>query len=1411
MPREKRDHFKLSNNNEHLLDVFSDNCYLELGTIEYDPLTNLLNEKLVSYEDLVYFDILKKGIGSMQSNSKELIRQLPFVYFNNLVSKNKSYGLVITYGLYLRKNGYKEYFTPIILIPVNMYFEDKTIFFQMINRPFVNPFFKTNNMNVDDLVFNEKLDSIANMDKYIMNLFKNHTSNIRMENYLTFITTAKPDIKLKQDNYYLKNQAGAKLIDKYSVDCENDIYNITPIDRIQRNAVASASIGNSFALTGHQGTGKTTTLINIASDFMKNRKKVLYISNNSNTIENVYNTFRDSGLAPYVANLSRSFNKVNGKNTEISKPQVVIESVVKKEIKEKYEEVDKIAKHFTAKRKNYSLIEVMNNIIMTPKPQNVFPEKIMNGVNALYRHEFKEILGAVQKIEKLMENIKSFSNSLFINIPITHQISDADEPLKLIETIYNCFCFLNEEKMILEKNHGFAEIENYAYLKTGIKDYFNLKKSLVPISWYSEQNNDEDIHTRYYNFVRANDLFNQLSEEIAKSKKYEATINSKFDVNKIEFDVKKALSEITDKYFKADETKINIVLGDYARIEKELSKASAYCKDLDNSENDIKNILKFNLDLNDTKVIDELLECIFVLDKGHFAKCWCDYDKRYETYKRVVFIEQILDKYEDSLKIYNKYFDNSIANIDNYIKKLIKKNKDENRKYHGVLISELLSTLYYVKNHNQEIHQLKKEYISLTNVNYEYNVHISDILKEFIEKHLMISNKQVRIDLEKSFSKLTFEEIKQVIKHAKEMKKAINNVCNSYDFVKTYKIVNSVDGYLDKSNEIKGIMKYIKNVFKWQSKMNRLLKHKKDVILIDTYLELSNLQDELYAINKKINDNKEYNYIFEKLYDGENTDVALLGKIITEFKSYVNLFKDPNCLAKSFSDNYDQELSIHLTNSDEFIGKIHNHFQNYVKIFKTNISKYYYDDFKTIIKHFKLLLESREELETYLAIADQMKILLKYKLYHLNSYIFNNNHELFADRLKYSYFHHIYKNYVDENPDFLMHEDQEKLLEDIMFKEHDLFNSNISVITFENRSYRVFKTNHLKYNEYIQKNKNSKLLYLSDTKMANIFLDIDLFDLVIIDDAHMLNANEYYKVVNGKQVIISGNQVSKDLPKTSLISRIKPNNMINLKYRYSRTPLKLLMQINNLHGRFYNEKKLNHGMSIYKDNYNQIIIDKFHNEEKCKINFFTTSLAKTRDIVQNLGNSLFDRNYSVSDISKFLTNNLNMCDLSIGNIIDADYNILDLESYYQIDDEAIIESYINQIVCCGKELIILDSKNHLNDEDCSKFVIRLKKLLKYKIPHPKFVKETLVEKISTSLSSVSTKIIGIFDPLHLVVENNEKYFGIVILENPNNTDFTILNEYREFKSNDFPIIIKWLSDFVDDYDETIKSIIGVIK
>ena len=1410
MAREKKHIFKLSESNEHLLDVFSDNLYLELGTIEYEPLNNLLSKKLVDFKDLSYFDMIKKGLGSMTCSSEELTHKLPFLYFNNLVSKNKSYTLVITYGLVLRRNGYKEFFTPIILIPVKMYFENDTILFQMISRPVINPYLKkSKNENIEDLVYTEKLDNILNIDKYILSFLKNHTDNIRLENYLTIINTKQPEIALHHEMFKLENTHGLKLIDNYSVTCENDIYNITQLDRVQRNAVAIASTGNSFVLTGYQGTGKTTTLTNIASDFIKNGKRVLYISNNDNTLQTVYNTFKECELSAYVSLFNQSFDKINEKNVDIKKAQI-IDKLNKKIIRDKYQQVDEIANHFAAKIKNYYVIEMMNELVLTKKPDSDFSEKIMNNAYKLYRHEIKQIYNSLLKLEELMKKMPSFVNSHFINIPISHNITNAEEPLELFSTIYDNFCKLRDENLLLIKEFGFNDTENYNLFKSIIKDYFNLNKMIVPSSWYSYQTDQEDSKKRFFNYYRARELYEQIKEETSLSKQYESIINSKYDVANIEFDVKRALNDITDGHFEVTDNKINKVLKDYENIENELSKATAYCKDLENNYKKFRLLLKFDLNLEKTKIVEEVLECIFVLDKGYFSKSWFDYEKRLATYERVLFLEQTLDKYEDSMKVFNKYYD-SINSIDIYIAKLIKKNKDEGRKYRGMLIDDLLNYLYFIKENYLNVSQMKKEYLELTDTNYEYNVHVSEVLKEFIEKHNVISDKETRIELEKSFQKLSSENIKPLLSWSKELRKAILNVNRSYDFFASYSLISDANNIVEKSNNIKSIIKYIKNLFKWQEKMRRLLKTKKDIILIDSYLELSDNQDRLSELNNKINNNNEYKFLYEKLFDGENTNIEALELLLNDFDLYINIFKKPDCLVKSFNAIYNNNVATHLDNAQFYIDQIDYLFKQYVKIFKTNINKFYYDDFDKIIDYFKTLLDSEEELRTYLAIADEMKVLLKYKLYNLNNYILYHNHELYADRFKYSYFNYLYKEYINNHPDFLNREEHERLLNDVLYEEADLIKDNAEVIKLSNKLFRTGKAKHLDYNSYILKNKNSRLLFLSDTIIANAFLNIDFFDLVIIDDAHMLHANAYHKVVNCKQVIISGNEQMQTSVGNNLISRMRPNNIIKLKYRYAKTPLKLLTQFKDLDGRFYAQSSMNHGISIYNDNYNHIIMEKIHNNPNCKINFFTTSLHKIHNIIQNVGNVLYDKDYSMNDIAYFFENNLNVCDLSVGNFIQADYNIIDLDSYYNINDNFTTVNYISNLLCCGKEVIILDSKGYLHNNELGTFVDKLKKLQNYDLPAPVLQERTIIEKISNSLLKYRIKTVGVFKPLHLVVEYDNKYYGILLLENPNNTEFTLLNEYREFKSNEFPIIVRWLTDLVYDYDEIIKGIAKEIR
>lgn len=351
----------------------------------------------------------------------------------------------------------------------------------------------------------------------------------------------------------------------------------------------------------------------------------------------------------------------------------------------------------------------------------------------------------------------------------------------------------------------------------------------------------------------------------------------------------------------------------------------------------------------------------------------------------------------------------------------------------------------------------------------------------------------------------------------------------------------------------------------------------------------------------------------------------------------------------------------------------------------------------------------------------------------------------------------------------------------------------------------------MNYNQYIINNKGSKLLFLSDTNIVNLFLDMTLFDVVLIDDAQLLNANEYHKAIKCQQVIIAGTEQLQTSISNSLISRIRHNAIMPFKYRYTRTPLSLLMKMKNIKGRFYSDINKNKGVSICKDNYNSLIAKLIKRNSEAKINFFTSSIAKAHNIYQVIGNILYDKGFSANEISKYFEDKLNICDLKLGYSIEADYNILDLSTYHDVNDEYISYNMADLLISCGSELIILDSKNLLNKNNKNKkFVELIINIIEEEPKELTYLPQTLQDKISKTLRKSQIKTIGTYYPLSLVLEYDNKYYGLMIIENPECTEFTIINEYREFKSNDFPISVVWLSDLVDDFGKAMQKIVKEI-
>lgn len=1412
MANEFKNKIKLSKDNNHLLDIFTDDYYLELGTIDHDTISSLLKGNLIEYTNISYFDIMKRGLGSMDSSSTEMRYKLPFMHFYNIVSKNKTYLLTITYGLLMQRKGYKETFVPMVLIPVKMYLENDSIYFQIISKPIENPFLKKDRIIVKTEKYNkERMDDIYSIDKYIMSFMKHQSSNVRLENYLTFVKTIQPEIQIHHEMFKLENDYGATLTEKYSIDGIHANYNITYLDQNQRNAVAIASKGNSFAITGYEGTGKTTTLISIASDAIQHGKRVLYVSNNDATLNKVYEIFKEKKLDSFVTNFSKPFHMINERNHENKKGQI-IDYILKSELNEKYDQIYDYEKKLSAKVKNYPIIEVMNELILTPKPGKLFSEKIMKESYNLYKSEIKEIISALKIIDEKMPKIESFKDSHFINIPITHQIMDINQPMLLIHSIYSNYSVLQKEREILEKNYGFNSIINYAKFKNLITYFNELDKSLVPVSWYKDYQKDTSIKDAFNNFLKAKQIYVQFKNEIEHYQNTSLEIKSIYNVNKMQFDVDSAIKDFTSNGFVVEEKDvIDNVLKNYQDILDKVYSGKDLPKKLELLFGKLKEKLGFSLLLNDTKEIEEVNNYINVFSKGYYSKVWLNYSKSESILNKIILIETTLDQYEESVNIYSKAFD-SLQNLDNNISLLEKKKKDPNTKYKKILISNLLPHLYYIRKHNLKVSQMKKEYKELTNANYKYNVHLSDIYKELIEKHNLISSDKTKKQIDKALLSLRSSGILDVIEIIKNYEKTYVSINDLFEYLLHYHLVNETNDIIKKTEEIYRARNYINIVNKWQNQMNQFLMFHHKYINFDCYLYYKNKSEELQTVIQSINHNKEYKVLFDKLFRGEHSNPKEIWNLINDFEVYLTLFKNADSLVQSFDKDCNNNIQEHIVNSKKIISDINDDFLSYIKMFKDSVSKYYYDDIQTVINTFKVLSESRNELRLYLDITNQMKVILKYKLNDLNTYIIENDKERITNRFKYSYYNHIYQEYIKNNADFLNVSEYGKILEKITNLEDDLIDSNVEVLKISNgRSRRVGKVNHMNFNKFISKNKGLKMLFLSDTNIVNLFLDMTLFDIVLIDDGQLLNANEYYKAIKCGQVVIAGTEQLQTSISNSLISRIRHNAIIPFKYRYTRTPLSLLQKMKNIKGRFYSDVKSNMGIGFSKDNHNSLIAKIIKNDKDAKINFFTASKAKAHNIYQVIGNILYDKGMSYSEIAYFFEEHLNVCDLKNGYSIEADYNIIDLSTYHDVNDEYISYNMADLLISAGKKLIILDSKNLLSHHQRnSKFLELISNVVKDEPYHLTLTPLSLAEKISKTLRKSQIETIGAYYPISLVLEYDNKYYGIMLIENPLNTEFTVLNEYREFKSNEFPIIVIWLSDLINDYNGIMHKVVKEI-
>jgi len=1328
----KETNLRLRANNLHLKNIFTDNYYVELGNIDIPVIERILRNEKVNVEEVSYFPIQNKGLGKSNQTDEALKKILPYLFFKNVNSKNISKQLFITYGvLKYQNNEKKEVFIPVVLIPIKLYFENDEIFIQMISRPIENPFllkiFNDNNKNSEYTV--ERLDNIYDIDKLCMSFEKISEFELKLENYLTFGYLKRNEQIINSSSFQIENDLSDDCFDTmYSSNTAN-IYYSDLLNRKQRKAVIASTIGESFTITGYGGTGKTTTLKNIVVNAINQEKRILYLSNMKETLDDVEAFMNKIGLGRNIANFSNSFSSLaDEKYQSFEKEESPL--MTYDVLQENYDYINGFENKMSGRILDFRYIDALNELsklsLINPKELDI------DDLSNIYKHEFKEIVDKLISIRDSLEKIDSFKNNIWKEIPIINNIMYPDQIIGLIRRILNCFVTFEEEKKKLENKFSIKEIDNYAMIKNIIYNIENLNIEYVPESW-------KQVDIKKY--IKAKDEYKNLKNDVYSYQEADYYLNHKF-VNIDTISVKNELESLLGNYYTKDNiSDINELLSNRTNITARINRG-LYQKE--NYEKSVKTIKEFaNWDFHlQNESLKEMIKLSDFLSSHNVVRRWIhvvnnnQYQKVYPQLEECVEnIERLTKDIADFNEKYPKISNNNLkelVDIINEYNSLAVENKNEQNRISTNLKKKLGSNdidllVHKIKIHFDNIRSLKQEkdeYYDLVREKYDPEALACENLKAWNDYLTSINNKNIYTNIVKLLTKISEkdnnikEDNHKIIKALHTLRKACYELDDLSKILSGYKIKFKETVFDKKVIEIEKAVEFVRGLYSSNDRMKNIVKVKDNYYVnAEMYFLLDSNLDKKYEIRNRLNNNAEYQELYGKLYHGEKTDITLISRLLQNFQLYYDCFKPGNGFIKVLEKETYDDICEHLNTCQKVSDEINEIFKIYCRIFKDGVSRYYYTSIEDNIVYLNSLLNAKDELLVYLTITKGIMVLNKYKLNKLINYIINIKDTTFlVENFKYTYFKNVEKMYLEIHPELAdTNAFLDKLKETISLEKMYMSKVENEVLNHINHiSGKAYfgGIKNLDYHGFVRKTKGYKHLFLSTTDIANLYLDKDSFDLIIIDDAHLFSANEYGDFIYGNQVIIAGEYQFHASISNSLISQTRNTSTIVLDYRYLPIPKILLNYSEDLNGIIKQEYSKNIGLEIVEDGMIEYLFNLYQKDKSLKINYFTRGLRKQRELFEAITSYFYDNGVERKEIFEYLTKNINISDLREGYLFNSNYNIVDFEDYYDINVDYISDNMLDFLLICDTKLVIYDHSSLLgNNNDNYRFYASLEKLL----------------------------------------------------------------------------------------------------
>jgi len=1429
--------YRLRLSNHHLSNIYDSGQYIEAGNIEALSIMKLINGGELSFHEIINPEIARVSPSKMTEASFDEIIQL--LYFHQQKMVDTSEKIFLTCGvLKWRSSKDNEVFAPIVLIPIRLRIEScDNILLKRVGKIIGNKYLIEEikrRMGVDIPHF-DRSESILEIDHYGELVARLSNSSFELGNYITYAKVDYPDLELPREkmspqrSYMNYGEAEIHLMPILGLNM------VLPANREQKDALIVASEGKNFAIDGKLGTGKTTTAINIMANMIKNEKRVLYLSNNKNAIDQVKRTFSELGIAKYLLDLDHPKEFLFDQPIEGA---ISMETDPTIRFKKNIIGVTRYQALLNQRMNGYRYSEIHQQLIdLTSKPKA--PISYHKKLN-LQRHEVQAIVESIRKIEESLGRVEGIDRCGWRALHDNLRHTDEERILDALASFKSAQSEGRTLSDQLEREFRFTKVSDIRIVRRLIFNFNSMKMHYPVPTWIK---NDLSV------FREAIRDFEELRKAIKEYYTVSDEIARKYDYRMSSFDMSDIIESLYGEYFRLQDTdKVDFLLNN----KKHVLRLALSVESFKNNFSKIKSGLlsAFRTKKLELGKLEDIRILYDLLTKVSLDKKWINFPIAEKTslLKKMKNFEEFFLGHAES----TAFVQSSLIKIDSeailevlrlsgeHPKKKGPENKPLTKKLKKILKSTVLKDPSFqiqkfvqkLKKHLDFERDLEKNLQAYKDLFGEKPEAIEGMTEQLSAFFAFIE----KLKNTKDFPGKTY--LSSFVQAGQTEQVAMLRALNALSMIQE-EIEKLIEEFKYLGIKVRGhtfehrvaeaglIAAYIKKLFRTNDYIKGLLLEHKETITIEDYTYIRDIfrkkHDVLMFLEQK---EPHYRRLYGSYYRGLNTEDGQIRQATDKFQNFIKMFDEEQNVIALFEEQKFPRFFAFFDEVSKFYEKWMQCFREYSKYFKENIIGFIDNSFVDNIKNIQNQLEHKAHLKDYLLVLEQCNAIEEFRLDTVKKAVFSGEvKEHIEEGFLFQYFSTLHEAFEQKRkPEEDVSTVLTKLVEIeedvlLLLQEHARSLAGKEHFDKERMIAKLRKIPANDHNRMIMETNRFKQVVLCDSDMLLSGIDLNAFDCLIVDDAHLSNANKYNRITEARQLIILGDKDAKSSVANSLISRIRIGNSIGLKYNYHPNNKMLLDYRNEKDSVFgvinhFSSKDQAIRLVEGEESFGEWLKNAIDENKESKINVFIGNETTHFETYKAIARHLVDIGLTKEEIVRELTDRIRVIDLKTSYGEYADYNIVYYNDFMDMEEVA-LDILVSSVLAAKNEVLFYFRIGNGQQHSLRK---SLENILEFKGRYQKFpeVKQdgSIRHHLSDALKNKGCKVFSGFGKIDLVVKKKNKALCVMIYNDSNRIDADLIGDYenyvRQYKKYEVPVVMLFSKNCCDHFDQQVKIILSAM-